>query len=508
MTSRRILIAITPLLILLAISVSRAAEPPPSKPPAQAVCDHLPVFSWDTVSRALAVHKPTRWTDEDYTRIARSDFLQTVDKEQALAAEVKRFNPNITVLAYKNLVIHHAGTTDPLFLDHPDWFLHSRGKPELHGAGKIKHPLYDLRNPEVREYWVQDVDRILNIPVFDGIFLDAYAKVMDYTPVKRAAGQDPPVDFIAGYHQMMEEHVKRSGATRKLRIGNFLRAQWPDCAVPEVLKYLDGSYLEWFEHYAQLPKHLQSYEEYLAAGILAVQQVAKAGKVIILHLEGQDDQDIRLTTDGADTAAAADSRGIYKNLQYKLAIFLICAERYSYFQYQGAYKATKDFQAWAPDFPEFSKPLGPPKGPAVRNGFTYTRDFEYASVWLDLRKRQGRITWNASYPEVKTLEPGNGDAQVASGTLQCKIAFDRPVRKGTGVISLYRMNDRQRLASVPVASVAVAFPNDRTVTVTFPTKLEAKTAYSVTMPKAAFYDRNDMIFLGTPVLGQWSFITR
>jgi hypothetical protein len=54
--------------------------------------DRFPPFCWDTVPRALA-------------------------------AEVKKFNPHITILGYKNLVLHVQGTADPLFRDHPDWFL-------------------------------------------------------------------------------------------------------------------------------------------------------------------------------------------------------------------------------------------------------------------------------------------------------------------------------------------------------------------------------------------------
>ena len=495
--------------LLLAPLVALKAAESPSKPTAQ-VLAHLPAFSWDTVSRALSMHKPTPWTDEDYARIARHDFLQTDVNEKALAmaAEVKKFNPSLIIVGYKNLVLHVQTTADPLFRDHPNWFLYSRGKPELNGSGKTKRPMYDLRKAEVREYWIQDVERILNMPIFDGIFFDAYAKVVDYTPVKRATGQDPPTDFIAAYHQMMDEHLKRSGNCGKIRIGNFLRADKEACAIPEVMKYLDGSYLEWFDHHGTLPPQIHSYEEYLAAGIQAVQQVAQAGKLIVLHLEAADDKDIKVTADGADPAAPDASSIRYKNFEYKLAIFLICAERYSYFQYQGAYKATEDFQAWAPDFPEFKKPLGPPKGPAVKNGFTYTREFQYASVWLDLTKRQGRITWKASYPQAKTLSPRHGDDQVQSGAFHCQIEFDRPIRKGTGVISLYRMGDRKKLASVPAESAAVTCPDEKNVVIQFPVALEAKTQYSIMIDKGTFCDQDNMKFLGKPVLAEWKFTTR
>lgn len=43
-----------------------------------------------------------------------------------IAGELKKFNPALTVIGYKNLVLHVQSTTDALFRDHPDWFLHSK----------------------------------------------------------------------------------------------------------------------------------------------------------------------------------------------------------------------------------------------------------------------------------------------------------------------------------------------------------------------------------------------
>lgn len=497
------------LLLICACHISAAdAEPRSALPEADPRPSIWPAFSWDTVPRATSVHKPTAWTDDEYARIARYDFLQTNYKNEAMAEQVKKFNPAITIVGYKNLVVHYEGTTDPMFQEHPDWFVHTDGKPELHGRGRNKHPMYDLRRPEVRDYWVEEADRILRIPAFDGIFIDGYAKVNGHPAVERATGQSPPVDYIAGYRLMMDEHLKRSAGLGKIRIGNYLRANYPDAAVPEVLKNLDGSYLEWFDHYVKLSDHLHSYEEYLAAGIAAVQKVAQAGKVIVLHLKAEDDRDIKVTDDEADPAAPGNISGLYKNFEYKLAIFLICAEPCSYFQYQGDHKVTKDVQMWAPDFPEFHRPLGSPKGPAVRDGFTYTREFQHANVWLDLTKREGRITWTASYPEATALSPRNGDNQVAAGSLPCTMTFDRPITKSTGTISLCRLSDRKLMASVPVESDAVTSPDEKTVTVNFSITTEPKTKYSIMVSKGALRDRDGMIFLGMPVLGQWKFVTR
>ncbi|MFC1766435.1 alpha-L-fucosidase [Planctomycetota bacterium] len=57
-----------------------------------------------------------------------------------------------------------------------------------------------------------------------------------------------------------------------------------------------------------------------------------------------------------------------------------------------------DSSVWLTRFPEFDKPLGPPKGPAVQDGYTYTREFEHASVFLDIEKKQGRVTWKETAP--------------------------------------------------------------------------------------------------------------
>ncbi len=52
-----------------------------------------------------------------------------------------------------------------------------------------------------------------------------------------------------------------------------------------------------------------------------------------------------------------------------------------------------DSTVWLTRFPEYDKPLGPPKGPAVKDGTTYTREYESASVFLDIEKQTAKITW-------------------------------------------------------------------------------------------------------------------
>jgi hypothetical protein len=44
-------------------------------------------------------------------------------------------------------------------------------------------------------------------------------------------------------------------------------------------------------------------------------------------------------------------------------------------------------------YPELERPLGPPRGEAVWQGLTATREFAHAVVRVDLATKQARIDW-------------------------------------------------------------------------------------------------------------------
>ena len=44
-------------------------------------------------------------------------------------------------------------------------------------------------------------------------------------------------------------------------------------------------------------------------------------------------------------------------------------------------------------FPIFEKKLGAPHGPAIRDGYIYTHEFEHCSVSLDIENEIGRLSW-------------------------------------------------------------------------------------------------------------------
>ena len=129
-----------------------------------------------------------------------------------------------------------------------------------------------------------------------------------------------------------------------------------------------------------------------AKGIDAMQKAAREGKIIAftsgLAAPGNKSA---MGIDEAHARARSDEDA-RKGLIYPLALFLVCAEKYSYFRVHEGYSADTDTR-WMRWFPEYDKPLGPPDGPAVRNGHVYTRRFKHADVKVDIGARRGEINW-------------------------------------------------------------------------------------------------------------------
>ena len=85
----------------------------------------------------------------------------------------------------------------------------------------------------------------------------------------------------------------------------------------------------------------------------------------------------------------------HDRLNYFTALFLIMAEKYNYyFRYVGTYGADRGRDATCMHtFPIFQKKLGPPKGPAVQDGYKYCREFEHCKVEFDIEKERGVLIW-------------------------------------------------------------------------------------------------------------------
>ena len=72
------------------------------------------------------------------------------------------------------------------------------------------------------------------------------------------------------------------------------------------------------------------------------------------------------------------------------AAYLMGAARGSYFGAGTHFQANAD---WEYDWPDLHRPLGQPKGPAVRADNTFTREFTHLTAHVDCDSQTGRLEW-------------------------------------------------------------------------------------------------------------------
>ena len=357
----------------------------------------FPEFSWDRIPLYMHIRKEKAYTDKEIDYLARFPLITfekanghkqfgSVEEGTLMAARaVKKVNPNAKILYYRNVIVHYGSyDANERLAQIPGALLKDeRGNTKL-VRGRVE--AYDLSDPDLRDWWVETCRSMTSDPAIDGIFLDGNIKALEPGYLAREIGREKKRQTMDGYHVMMKQTREAIGPD-KLMIANVLRARFQDAGL-EYMHYFDGSYLEGFFHNVGTA----SYEEYVAKGIDAMQKAARQGKVIAFTTGlALPENTSTIGIDEAHAKVKSDEQA-RAALAYPLAIFLIVAEKYSYFRVHEGYSANEG-DRWMRWFPEYDKPLGPPSGPAVRQGLLYTRTFQHADVYLDIGQRQGKITW-------------------------------------------------------------------------------------------------------------------
>jgi hypothetical protein len=359
--------------------------------------NRFPEFSWDRIPLYMHVRKATTFDENEIAFLAKFPLITfekatghqdhgSVEAGTLVAARaVKELNPKAKILYYRNVIVHYENyAADSELEAMPHAFLVGKDGNENLVRGRVKS--YDLSNPAVRDWWVRSCQNMVADPAIDGVFLDGNIKALEAGYLRSDIGDAKKKETMDGYHKMIKQTREAIG-TNELMVANILRARFPNGGL-EYLPMFDGSYLEGFFHNVGSV----SYEDYVAKGIATIQTAAQSGKIIAFTsgLSGAGNGS-EMGIDEAHGQVASDEEAAAA-LTYPLALFLICAEKYSYFRVHEGY-AADDNSKWMRWFPEYDRPLGPPDGPAQRNGHLYHRSFEHAEVWLDIKKRVGKINW-------------------------------------------------------------------------------------------------------------------
>jgi len=357
-----------------------------------------PEFTWDRIPLYMHVRKARSFTAEELEFLARFPLITfekanghldhgSVEAGTLVAARgVKKINPGATILYYRNVIVHYGGyEADEKLEQIPGAFLEDQNGNTRLVRNRVS--AYDLSNADVRSWWVSSCRRMTADPSIDGIFLDGNIKALEPGYLAKQIGAEKKKQTMEGYQLMMKQ-MREAIGPNELMVANLLRARFENAGL-EYLDYFDGSYLEGFFHNVGGA----SYEEYVAKGIEAMQIAARRGR-IIAFTSGLATPQNRSALGIDEAHALVESREEARaRLVYPLAIFLICAEKHSYFRVHEGYSANEN-DHWMRWFPEYDRPLGPPAGPATKDGLSYTRSFRHATVQLDIRHRTADIQWH------------------------------------------------------------------------------------------------------------------
>ena len=368
----------------------------------------MPEFSWDTMPLYMHVWKKNSYTKDELNYLAKYPLI-TIEKAQGsregtiqqgtlkAAREIKEINPNTKILYYKNIVIDWESGASKALKEIPNGYLQkSNGDyPVVNQNSKAK--FFDISKDEVHQWWLSDAKAMLDDPSIDGLFIDANIKVLieSYFAKGQGLGTSKAKDLIAGYHKLLTT-INNEFRQDNLIIANIIRARFENAGL-EYMQYFDGSYFENFE----LNVNGVSKPDYLVKGLEAGQKAAQDGK-ILAFTAGLGDS-LKKDSSGIGLDEARHKIGsieqVQERVEYLTAIFLTMAEEHSYFYPHDGLGVSTDKngkyrnKTWMHTFPIFNNRLGAPKGLAKRDGYIFTREFEYCSVYLNVETEEATLKW-------------------------------------------------------------------------------------------------------------------
>ncbi len=358
--------------------------------PALHANDAMPAFSWDRVPVYAHVGKASDdFTDGELDFLAKRFNFITIEKGQAALKhgntedgfvvairEIKKRNPDAKVLFYWNASLDTStarwGYKATKTLPAGAYLKDEDGKPVLRRRTVSN---YDQRRADVRDWWSDVAATAVREYGADGIFSDA----MGDPPVanKKTLTEKTVLDLRAARHAMLQETRRKIGPDKLILYNGLMRENRDN-----LLRVADGSMIEHFGHFNH-----GSSKEAIAEAIETIQAVGRDGKIVLIKawpgFSFRESEMMRKPQ--KELARLAKQR-----ITFPLACYLVAAQKYSYLCYTWGYREKHGTFDW---YAEFDKPLGPPKGDAKRDGWTYTRDFAHASVFVDLEARTARIDW-------------------------------------------------------------------------------------------------------------------
>lgn len=353
---------------------------------------HYPEFSWETVpicfhfgkSAELMTQKEAKFVAEHANFIclekghAAQSLGSTEEGIEQEAQRLKKLNPKMKVIFYWNTFLDYSmyeAHSD--YENHPEWWLKTvNGELDLKN-GKLKR--YDLSNPEFRSWWTDVAAKAVLEGSCDGVFMDAFPQVIS-TGNKKLWGDEKFVAIQQGLKDIINETRQKIGED-KLIVYNGIRSTPQMKIGNEFPEYTDAVMIEHFGYFNSASK------ECMLTDIREMEKAGKNGKIVVFKgwagFTFIDKEAMRKPLKEKREIAA-------KSITFPLAAFLVGAQKNCYFVYNWGYRMDNGCLEW---YPEWDKKLGKPLDDAKQTNWTLTRNFEHATVSVDLENREAEINW-------------------------------------------------------------------------------------------------------------------
>lgn len=365
--------------------------------------ERYPAFSWDRVPLYAHVGLGKGLKPEEYKFLANHyDFITftggamgrdyranddiTFERIVTEAARrVKQHNPKAKVLFYwaGDFVKPHNKISNATIPED--------GRIEVKRNARNTVHVFDTTNEDLRAWWTDVAAKAVHEYGCDGIFVDGGTAFTPGSIYEQKLGREKNGALEQGMFTMLKEAKEKMGEESILLL-NPLHGPREGQKEEEALgwRYLsvfDGAMVDDFDRAANIMEKRQS-KEYVANTIKIMSKAAKSDEIVVFKawpgFTWWSDKEL-MKKPHADQYAVA-----VENLEFPLACFLIGAEKYCYFCYTWGWLPEYGAFDW---YPEFDKPLGAPNGDAVQEGWTFRREFEHASVFVDVEKRIGKVDW-------------------------------------------------------------------------------------------------------------------
>jgi hypothetical protein len=311
-------------------------------------------------------------TFPDPGRTARAhQFVILHSWEKNRARELKAANPDVKVLAYKNLSFvtcdaYAGGTYVPqgvrcpdVNANHPGWFLTDPAGNRLNSGGYSSAWLLDVGNPAYQDAWADGVITEALADGWDGVFMDDTNPTIRYhVDPARVARYPSDATWRAATRSMLENVGPRIRASGLLAIANVCCARDQGTVWRDWLPYLSGAMDEMFTKWGNDPA-VGYVWDWGAGGwsgqLEEVREAEAQGKYFLGVSHSQ----------GTDGRAAA----------YGLTTMLLASQGRSSFALAQDYTTETRFLVY-----DRALLLGSPAGAHYRVGAAYRRQFSAGTV--------------------------------------------------------------------------------------------------------------------------------